>query len=87
MNPELPVKDVSFKDMDTSLNWEYVMLDTMNFGTGNANDDDANNDEENNQNNNRKDKDRDMEQENLRDIAQILDMPPPWAPKIIIDRE
>jgi hypothetical protein len=31
MKPEMSVKDVNFEEMDTSLNWEYVMLDTLTF--------------------------------------------------------
>ena len=29
MHPEMEIKDINFEEMDTSLNWEYVMLDTM----------------------------------------------------------
>jgi len=31
MRPELTVKDINFDEMDLSMNWEYVMLDTLNF--------------------------------------------------------
>lgn len=31
MKPECEVKDLNFDEMDSSLNWEYVMLDTLIF--------------------------------------------------------
>lgn len=35
MKPECEVKDLNFDEMDSSLNWEYVMLDTLVFNKGN----------------------------------------------------
>jgi len=31
MKPECEVKDLNFDEMDSSLSWEYVMLDTLVF--------------------------------------------------------
>lgn len=31
MKPDCAVKEISFDDMDTSLNWEFAMLDTLIF--------------------------------------------------------
>lgn len=31
MHPEMAIKDLDIENMDTSLNWEYVMLDTLSF--------------------------------------------------------
>ncbi|KAL4445104.1 hypothetical protein ABPG74_018832 [Tetrahymena malaccensis] len=84
MKPECEVKNLNFEEMDSSLNWEYVMLDTLLFNKGNGNDEEGN---ENIDDPLNKQAQRDPEQEQLQDIAQLLDMPPPWPPKIYIDKE
>ena len=150
MHPEMPIKDINFDEMDTSLNWEYVMLDTIQFQTNTLHDDeviperartleawsperadavvisrvigygldraitaphsiqllltpslpvsyfakqalgnaDIGDDIGGLGTLGGLDKGKqDAEQNQLQDIAQILDMPPPWAPKIYIDKE
>lgn len=31
MKPDVALKEINFDDMDTSLNWEFAMLDTLLF--------------------------------------------------------
>ncbi|EGR33096.1 hypothetical protein IMG5_061790 [Ichthyophthirius multifiliis] len=84
MKPECEVKNLNFDEMDTSLNWEYVMLDTLQFQGSTSNEEEGNPDiilDE------QKDKQKNPEQDQLQDIAQLLDMAPPWPPKIYIDKE
>ncbi|EGR28306.1 hypothetical protein IMG5_178860 [Ichthyophthirius multifiliis] len=80
MQQNLNVKNLNFDEMDISLNWEYVMLDTLQFAAPPFQDDQENEDIIQKQQKN-------PEQEQIEDLAQILDMPPPWAPKIYIDKE
>lgn len=40
MHPSMPIKDINFEEMDSSMNWEYVMLDTFQFNHNNQNDED-----------------------------------------------
>lgn len=86
MHPEMAIKDLDIENMDTSLNWEYVMLDTLSFQTKKVQDEDQHQDiiEEVNL---QKTNENDPELEQLQDVAQVLDMPPPWPPKIYIDKE
>lgn len=62
MKPECEVKNLNFEEMDSSLNWEYVMLDTLLFNKGNGNDEEGNGDNEDTLN---KQQQRDPEQEQL----------------------
>ncbi|CAD8046319.1 unnamed protein product [Paramecium sonneborni] len=82
MKLESKVADLNFDEMDTSMNWEYVMLDTM-VEQAQQDDEDYNYGEDHNQ----QQKQIDPQQQQLQDIAQILDMPPPWPPKMFIDKE
>ncbi|CAD8136523.1 unnamed protein product [Paramecium octaurelia] len=82
MKLESKVADLNFDEMDTSMNWEYVMLDTL-VEQSQQDDEDYNYGEDHNQ----QQKQVDPQQQQLQDIAQILDMPPPWPPKLFIDKE
>ncbi|CAD8138022.1 unnamed protein product [Paramecium pentaurelia] len=82
MKLESKVADLNFDEMDTSMNWEYVMLDTM-VEQAQQDDEDYNYGEDHNQ----QQKQVDPQQQQLQDIAQILDMPPSWPPKIFIDKD
>jgi hypothetical protein len=39
MHPSMPIKDINFDEMETK-NWEYVMLDTIQFNL-NSNEEDV----------------------------------------------
>ncbi|CAK78642.1 unnamed protein product (macronuclear) [Paramecium tetraurelia] len=82
MKLESKVADLNFDEMDTSMNWEYVMLDTL-VEQAQQDDEDYNYGEDHNQ----QQKHVDPQQQQLQDIVQILDMPPPWPPKVFIDKE
>jgi len=82
MQPDTPCAEVNFEDMNTLNNWEYVMLDTMDF----ANFALEGVDEDPEMQPHEKQEDSDPDKD-LKDAAQILDMPPPWPPKIILDYE
>jgi len=80
--------------------WEYVMLDTVVFGDENnkGNGDDDHEDDEDHEaeekqknaqkyakSNNKSSIQPEMD-EKLKEIAQMLDMPPAWPPKLYIDK-
>lgn len=46
MKPECEVKDLNFDEMDSSLSWEYVMLDTLVFAKSNVGEEEGNGDAE-----------------------------------------
>lgn len=81
MQPDLPCSDVKFNEMDQLDQWEYVMLDTVKFDDEFAGVDE---DEEGLGGSPLKMGGGDDDDE-LKDIAQVLDMPAPWPPKIILD--
>ena len=80
LQKNLPCKDINFEEMDSSTNWEFVMLDSINFGLSSAPGEEENGEENQNQNTSKTEEDKE-----IKEIAQILDMPPPWPPKIIVD--
>jgi len=84
MQKDVQIKDLNFNEMDSSQNWEYVMLDVSNFVQPATADDDNQGDLE--ELNIKKDG-KDVDKDQLNDIAQVLDIPPPWAPKIRFDKE
>lgn len=100
MKPGLEVKDVNFDEMNTSVNWEYVMLDTINKGVGGQKELEEGEKEEDygeikspNFDNLRtatikRDENDDFkfEEEPMIELGE-LDMPPPWPPKLYIDKE
>ena len=73
MKPDQAVKDINFDDMDTSLNWEFAMLDTLVLQDKNNNEDEVHNElqDENQQNVGGKQNpaQKDLEQQQLKDIA------------------
>lgn len=101
MKPGLEVKDVNFDEMNLSVNWEYVMLDTINKGNAGQKENEEGEKEEDYgevKSPNFKygeEQRRTMLKENeefkIEDEVPIelgeLDMPPPWPPKLYIDKE
>lgn len=103
MKPGLEVKDVNFDEMNTSVNWEYVMLDTINKGFSGQKDNEEGEKEEdygegkspgfkfNSDEQRRTLALKDNEEFKFEDEPPIelgeLDMPPPWPPKLYIDKE
>jgi len=67
----MPVKDITFDNMDTNINWEYVMLDTLNISFGEPHEEEINNEveQEVEQATVIKSKQKDQENEELKDIA------------------
>ena len=73
------VSEINFDEMNNSEcpDWEFVMLDTLILPKK----DDDNYSDDNEQD------EAQMELKALRAMKQILDMPPPWPPKLIIPYE
>lgn len=82
LRPDIDCKEVSFENMDSSPHWEYVMLDTLTFGTLVNENEEEGGEETGQQHIKMTDEEKD-----LQDIQQVLDMPPPWPPKIILEYE
>lgn len=103
MKPESQVKDLNFDEMNSSPNWEYVMLDTISNGNnGNKDAEEGEKEEEyqENQSPTRSKYDEARRPIKTEDVFQgfeeedpflnelgELDMPPPWPPKLYIDKE
>lgn len=101
MKPGLDVKELNFDEMNSSVNWEYIMLDTINknSGFGNLNEDGEKEEEyevkspgilkfdESQRKALIKDQeDFKFEEEPPLELGE-LDMPPSWPPKLYIDKE
>ena len=43
MRSDMEVKEINFDDMDTSLNWEFAMLDTLVMNDKQGNEDEGHN--------------------------------------------
>ena len=82
LKPDVDAKEVSFENMDSSAQWEYVMLDTLTFGTYVME-----NEEEGGEDGTHQQIKMSDEEKDLQEIQQVLDMPPPWPPKIILEYE
>ncbi len=82
MKPQVEAKEVSFDNLDNSPQWEYVMLDTLILGTLVTEGDEEGADEAVQQQVKLTDDEKD-----LQEIQQVLDMPAPWPPKIILEYE
>ncbi len=82
LKPQIEAKEVSFENLDGSPQWEYVMLDTLTFGTYIAE-----NDEEGGEEGAQQHVQMTDEEKELQEIQQVLDMPAPWPPKIILEYE
>ena len=100
MKPGLEVKDVNFDEMNTSMSWEYVMLDTINKGSnGNKENDEGEKDEDYGENKspgifdnvrkptmNKENDEFKFDDEPVIELGE-LDMPPSWPPKLYIEKE
>jgi len=82
LKPQIEAKEVNFDNLDNSPHWEYVMLDTLTFGTLMTENDEEGADEVGQQQVKMTDEEKD-----LQEIQQVLDMPAPWPPKIILEYE
>jgi len=82
LKPNIAAKEVSFENMDGSPQWEYVMLDTLVFGSYVTENEEEGGEEAGQQHIKLND-----EEQELQNIQQVLDMPAPWPPKIILTYE
>jgi hypothetical protein len=82
MAPNLQVQDVVFDNMEESVNWEYLMLDTVKIPGSDNHDEDGEKDFEDGGFSKEAEKMKDEERKKLGE----LDMPKPWPPKLYIDK-
>ena len=74
MDPSRPIEEINFEfENDTAGEWEFVMISTE----GKKGQDEEENDDNFNDN----------EEDGAGDCEKVLDMPPPWSPKLFIDRD
>jgi len=84
LRPGVAAKDLNLDELNVPENWEYVMLDTLVFASSedHAMDEDADPENANNQ-----EKASNDDEADLKEIQQVLDMPPAWPPKLNLDYE
>ena len=74
MDASRPIEEINFEfENDTAGEWEFVMIST---DAKKGHDEDENEDD-----------DDDEDGEGGGDGEEVLDMPPPWSPKLFIERE
>lgn len=83
---ELPVREINFNNMNNGEKdeWEYAMLDTIKFPSLEKNGDVYGEEDHLNVKINPV---LDDVQKNIEEIAHLIDMPMPWAPKLFISKD